>query len=60
MRVVHAVDEAPSAIAASRREALAAFGDSALHVERFLPTWGSASSRERWRTSDTTCGGTVR
>ena len=36
MRVVHAVDEAPSAIAASRREALAAFGDDALHVERFL------------------------
>ena len=36
MRVVHSAGDAPAAIAGSRREALAAFGDGALHVERYL------------------------
>ena len=36
MRVVSNADDAAAAIAGSRREALAAFGDGALHVERYL------------------------
>ena len=36
MRIVRNAGDAAAAIAGSRREALAAFGDGALHVERYL------------------------
>lgn len=36
MRVVHAADELPAALASARREAAAAFGDDTLFLERFV------------------------
>ncbi len=36
MRVVHALDDLPAALAAARREALASFGDDGMLVERYL------------------------
>ncbi|MGI9097089.1 MAG: acetyl-CoA carboxylase biotin carboxylase subunit, partial [Solirubrobacteraceae bacterium] len=36
MRIVRALDELPSALAAARREALAGFGDDALLAERYV------------------------
>ncbi|MGB8402510.1 MAG: acetyl/propionyl/methylcrotonyl-CoA carboxylase subunit alpha [Mycobacterium sp.] len=36
MRVVHAADELPAALASARREAASAFGDDTLFLERFV------------------------
>jgi acyl-CoA carboxylase subunit alpha len=38
MRVVHELDALPSEVAAARREAQSAFGDSTVFCERYLPT----------------------
>jgi acetyl-CoA/propionyl-CoA carboxylase biotin carboxyl carrier protein len=38
MRLVHAADELPAAIASARRESAAAFGDDTLMVERYVDT----------------------